>query len=166
MKRSELVVTGLAMAIGVLAVAAYQWSVSTGPLAPLRLPTDSGWTERHWPLRIDPWWPSKSFTCPAARCGTDITIYVRIKVGFCNCETGVADDPELERIGDMTLLTKRHMPLGAGRPITVSWLKGRVRHYSIEPGASADGQMGVSYGLNDRCDAVVATAIIAGSKCR
>ena len=37
-------------------------------------------------------------------CGTAVTLYVRAKIGFCNCTTGVADDPELERIGDFELL--------------------------------------------------------------
>ena len=33
-----------------------------------------------------------------------MTLYVRAKIGFCNCTTGVADDAELERIGDLDLL--------------------------------------------------------------
>ena len=39
----------------------------------------------------------------AADCGTEVNIYIRAKIGFCNCTTGVADDEELDRISDFDL---------------------------------------------------------------
>ena len=62
------------------------------------------WTEVPWPFPIDQWGKGKAFQCKAATCGTEVTIYIRAKIGFCNCSTGVADDEELDRISDFDLL--------------------------------------------------------------
>jgi len=49
----------------------------------------------------------KAFQCKAADCGTEINLYLRAKIGFCNCTTGVADDEELERLSDFDLIGAR-----------------------------------------------------------
>src|SRR5688500_6012072 len=59
-----------------------------------------GWTEVQWPFPIDQFGRGKAFRCSAADCGTQVMLYVRAKIGFCNCAEGVADDEELERISD------------------------------------------------------------------
>ena len=86
-------------------------------------------------------------------------LYVRAKIGFCNCETGVGDDAELERIGDIDLLGGKSAAQGDGRPIAVAHMKGRSRSYVLtaqdQPGLSA-----LAIGYNDRCDAIVATAVV------
>src|SRR5436309_836410 len=53
------------------------------------------WTEVPWPFPMDQWGKGKAFSCTAADCGAPVTVYIRAKIGFCNCSTGVADDQEL-----------------------------------------------------------------------
>jgi hypothetical protein len=121
-----------------------------------------GWTETPWPFAIDQWGKGKAFHCKAAACGTDVTLYVRAKIGFCNCATGVADDEELERISDVDLIGTDVSYAGDGRPISVAWMKGRSRTYTSA--AARPGRSGLFIGFNDRCDAIVATAVLkAGS---
>lgn len=113
------------------------------------------WTEAAWPFPIDQWGLGKAFRCAASDCGAEVSVYLRAKIGFCNCTTGVADDEELDRISDGSLLGDRVSPRGPGRPITVAWMKGRSRDYAIDgPYKSM-----LSIGFNDRCDAIVATAV-------
>ena len=112
-----------------------------------------------WPFPIDQFGRGKAFRCDAADCGTPLTLYVRAKIGFCNCTTGVADDPELERIGDLELLGGKVAALGDGRPIAVAWMKGRSRAYALAD-ANQPGKFALSIGYNDRCDAIVATVVL------
>jgi hypothetical protein len=62
------------------------------------------WTEIKWPFPLDEWGIGKAFGCRALDCGSDVELYLRAKIGFCNCTTGVADDKELERVADLDLL--------------------------------------------------------------
>ena len=94
-------------------------------------PTRAVWNEVAWPFPIDQWGKGKAFRCHAADCGTEVSVYIRPKIGFCNCSTGVADDEELDRISDFDLFNNTLSPLGAGREISVAWMKGRSRPYSI-----------------------------------
>lgn len=101
----------------------------------------------------------KAFLCKASNCGTDIKLYIRAKMGFCNCTTGIADDADLDRMGDLDLIAGQVAALGEGRPITVAHMKGRSRTYKI--GARNPlGKTAISAAFNDRCDMVVATAIL------
>ena len=86
-------------------------------------------------------------------------VYLRAKIGFCNCATGVSDDEELDRISDFDLLGNTLSPLASGREISVAWMKGRSRPFSIG-GAAQAGKTALSVGFNDRCDAIVATAVL------
>ena len=119
----------------------------------------TGWTETQWPFPTDQFGRGKAFQCGARDCGTPVKLYVRAKIGFCNCETGVDDDAELERIGDLDLLGGKAAAQGDGRSIAVAHMKGRSRSYVLtaqdQPGLSA-----LSIGYNDRCDAIVATAVV------
>lgn len=129
---------------------------------PLTLDPASGWRETAWPLSPDPWWPSKAFVCGSAACGGAHTLYLRVKVGFCNCAEGIADDAELDRIGDFLPISRRHTPLTEGRPVEVIGLKGRTRPYKLVlVGTPARETDSVVIGLNSGCDAVVATAVPA-----
>src|SRR5690349_8215404 len=71
----------------------------------------AAWSEIRWPFLIDQWGTGKAFRCKAADCGVDVELYVRAKIGFCNCTTGVADDEELERVADVSLLDDRYAAL-------------------------------------------------------
>jgi hypothetical protein len=115
------------------------------------------WSETAWPFPIDQFGKGKAFHCRAADCGTEVNLYIRAKIGFCNCTTGVADDEELGRISDFALFEMRLAALGPGQPIAVAWMKGRSRAFSID-GAAAKSALSV--GFNDRCDAIVATAVL------
>jgi hypothetical protein len=118
------------------------------------------WTEVPWPFPIDQWGKGKAFACRAADCGTQVTVYIRAKIGFCNCSTGVADDAELDRISDFELVGSRATAQAPGRPITVAWMKGRSRPFDAEAPMGAKVSA-LSVGFNQRCDAIVATAVVA-----
>src|SRR5712692_7161092 len=100
---------------------------TSGPATSIR-PT---WTEVKWPFPLDQWGIGRAFMCRAADCGSEVDLYLRAKLGFCNCTTGVSDDAELDRVGDLELLSATFNGLSDGRPITVGWMNGRSRPYSI-----------------------------------
>ena len=52
------------------------------------------WTEVSWPFPLDQWGTGRAFACKAADCGADLKLYLRAKLGACNCAAGVADDDE------------------------------------------------------------------------
>jgi hypothetical protein len=129
--------------------------VSRGAASPEQL-----WIEVPWPFPMDQWGYGKAFACKAADCGTEATVYLRAKIGFCNCSTGVADDEELDRISDFDLIGGRPSAQAPGHPITVAWMKGRSRAFNAE-GAMGAKVSALSVGFNERCDAIVATAVVA-----
>jgi hypothetical protein len=152
------------------AIAALLLGGAVGALAWFGLPeravattTQPVWTEVEWPFPTDQWGKGKAFRCKAADCGTEVSVYVRAKIGFCNCTTGVADDEELDRISDYDLLGNALSALGPGRPISVAWMKGRSRAFAIG-GPHRPGQSALSVGFNDRCDAIVATAVLGNDR--
>jgi hypothetical protein len=141
---------------GLAALAWQQWPphVRDGEAETPRHPA---WTEVQWPFPMDEWGKGKAYRCLAADCGVEVNVYVRAKIGFCNCTTGVADDDELDRVADLRLIGERPPALAAGSAITVAWMKGRSRAYATQrPHSSA-----LAIAFNDRCDAVVATAMVA-----
>lgn len=146
------VITGLGLG-GMVALAYSAWPPPAQE--ELQAPNRPRWTEVQWPFPSDEWGKGKAFRCEASDCGVEVNVFVRAKVGFCNCTTGVADDDELERIADFPLMGQRPPALGAGNPITVAWMKGRSRAY----GRPRDSALAIAF--NDRCDAVVATALVA-----
>jgi hypothetical protein len=120
------------------------------------------WTEVAWPFPVDQWGKGKAFRCRAADCGTEVKVYVRAKVGFCNCTTGVADDEDVDRMGDLVLVGDVS-PLGVGRPISVAWMKGRSRAYQINT-RNALGKTAISVVFNERCDMIAATAVLGDDR--
>ena len=116
------------------------------------------WHEVAWPFPVDPWGKGKSFRCKAADCGVEVTLYLRAKIGLCNCTTGVADDDDVDRMGD-TVLLGEVSPLGSGRPINVAWMKGRSRAYKLNSGGPS-GKTVLSVVYNERCDMIAATAVL------
>jgi hypothetical protein len=153
----------------ILAVAAFALGGLVGAYALLGgKPDDRGataggphqiWREVQWPFPMDQWGKGKAFQCRAADCGTEVAVYVRAKIGFCNCTTGVSDDEELDRISDFDLLGNALSALGPGQPISVAWMKGRSRAFTFQDAKQAS-KSALSVGFNDRCDAIVATAVI------
>jgi hypothetical protein len=119
------------------------------------------WTEFKWPFAVDQWGIGRAFVCKPAQCGVEVNVYLRPKIGFCKCATGVDDDDELERVGDHALIGGNAVALGAGRPIEVAWMKGRSRSYGVTD--PTQGRV-LSIGFNDRCDVIVALATIGAGQ--
>jgi hypothetical protein len=117
------------------------------------------WTEAIWPFPIDQWGTGRAFNCKPNDCGTEVNIYLRAKIGSCNCETGVADDADLDRMSDFDLVGGEVSPLGAGRPITIARMKGRSRAYTLTA-RNPPGRTAISVAFNDRCDMIVATVVL------
>ncbi|HEY7301915.1 MAG TPA: hypothetical protein VH684_28830 [Xanthobacteraceae bacterium] len=115
-------------------------------------------TETKWPFAIDEWGSGRAFVCSPADCGAKVNLYIRPKVGFCNCATGVSDDPELERVSDTGLIARRAEPRRPGRPVKVGWMFGRSRAYAASDGETSENLVSVAF--NDECDVVVALATL------
>ena len=118
------------------------------------------WTETQWPFPMDEWGQGKAFRCSATDCRVETNLYVRAKIGFCNCATGVSDDEELDRLTDFGLMGDKLVAVGPGRAVDVAWMKGRSRAYL---GAADRGRSALAVAFNDRCDAIVATVVVANS---
>jgi hypothetical protein len=170
MKRTLVVATTIAVAGLVLGSAAiFGVRKSTNPGASANPATSTSptlttaiapvWTEAKWPFPMDQWGLGKAFVCSAADCGAQVNVYVRPKIGFCNCATGVSDDTELERVADTDLLRAKTRSLGPGRPIKVGWMRGLSRSYAASDGETGERLVSVAY--NDECDVVVAVARFA-----
>jgi hypothetical protein len=112
------------------------------------------WREISWPFPRDGWPAGRAFRCDS--CG-GLELYVRPKIGFCNCTTGVADDDEVDRVADLDLISARFAPREAGRAVRVAGLAGRSRAYDL---AMPDGanHAAVGIALSQRCDLLVAVA--------
>jgi len=142
------VLCGLALVAGVAVVA----SQSAGPRA-----MTPRFTGVAWPFPMDQWGLGHAYRCEARDCGTRVEVYVRAKIGFCNCATGVSDDAELERVADVELLDPKFSAPGDGHEIKVAWMKGRSRPYDV-PGHAAAATLAIAF--NDKCDVIVATAVV------
>jgi len=118
---------------------------------------EPAWAEVKWPFGLDQWGVGRAFVCMPAACGVRIDLYIRPKIGFCNCATGVSDDAELERVGDTEILGAKTQAKDPGRPIKIGWMQGLSRRYRVLDG-SAGGNV-LSVAVNDECDVVVALAM-------
>ena len=128
-------------------------------VGPTATPDRAVWTEVPWPFLMDQWGKGRAFQCKAADCGTQVNLYLRAKIGFCNCTTGVSDDDELTRVGDVALVGGASFAVAPGHAVTAARMKGRSRPYTVKnadpPAASA-----LEMALNDHCDAVVVTVTV------
>jgi hypothetical protein len=120
------------------------------------------WREIAWPFAVDQWGGGRAFRCGSADCGGAINLYLRAKLGFCNC-TNAIDDEEVDRVTDFDLIGAAFAALGPGRPISMHGMDGRSRPYALA-GRSANGQSVLAVALHDRCDMIVATAVVAGAE--
>ena len=106
---------------------------------------------------IDGWPAGRAFRCATELCGDEIEVYVRPKIGFCNCDGGVADDDEVDRVADLDLMSERFAGLEAGKAIRIAGMAGRLRTYDLK---MADGTRRAAVGIavSRRCDLLVAVA--------
>jgi hypothetical protein len=154
MKRAPFAIS-IAAAI-VVAGSAAVWGV-WAPAIPSAARPDAiapVWTEAKWPFLQDQWGIGKAFVCMPADCGVKIDLFIRPKIGFCNCSTGVSDDNELQRVADTDLVSPEVRPLGSSSPIKIGWMHGLSRAYL----ASDRKANLLSVAFNDECDVVVAVA--------
>jgi hypothetical protein len=120
-------------------------------------PAAAAWREIAWPFPRDGWPGGRAFRCEPARCGEAIELYVRPKVGFCNCDSGVADDEEVDRVADLDLISPRFVADQPGRAVQLANMSGRMRSYSLQlPDGSRHAALGIA--VSRRCDLVVVAA--------
>jgi hypothetical protein len=134
------VVLGLMMPAGIAAYVA----------APAR---GEGWQDIAWPFPRDGWLPGRAYRCAAASCGAEMELYVRPKIGFCNCDSGVADDDEVDRVADLDLISPRFRPLQNGEVVRIADMSGRARHYDLADGTH---RQAVGMAVSRKCDLMVA----------
>ena len=115
------------------------------------------WHEIAWPFPRDGWPAGRAFHCASELCGDDVELYVRPKAGFCNCDSGVADDDEVDRVTDLDLMSERFVALEPGKAIRIAEMPGRLRAYDLQ---MADGSRHAAIGIavSRRCDLLVAVA--------
>jgi hypothetical protein len=141
-----------AVALGALSgAAAYQHA------GPRHHERNGEWQEIAWPFPRDGWPAGKAFRCGVAACGAEVEVYVRPKMGFCNCDRGVADDDEVDRVADLDLMSERFAPLAPGDVIRIADMPGRIRAYDLN---MSDGlrHSAVGVAVSRRCDLLVAVA--------
>jgi hypothetical protein len=120
------VIAGLTLGAlaGLSAFFAWPMLVQSKALTP---PSHPKFAEVRWPFPTDEWGEGKAFRCEKADCGVEVNVYIRAKIGFCNCLTGVSDDNELDRLSDFNLMDGKPSVLGPGHEINIAWMKGRSR---------------------------------------
>jgi hypothetical protein len=160
MKRAIPIASLAGIGLGGLVAFASYLSPLPARYSELVAPSHPVWAEASWPFPTDEWGNGKAFRCEATNCGVEVNLYIRAKIGFCNCASGVSDDEELERLADFRLMGENPAALSAGSPISVAWMKGRSRAYTHQRAQNS----ALAIAFNDRCDAVVATALVAHSR--
>ncbi|MGB8400621.1 hypothetical protein [Bradyrhizobium sp.] len=142
----------------VIAVAVGAFCALSGVAACENVPPPAErWQEIAWPFPRDGWPAGRAFRCGAASCGDEVEVYVRPKMGFCDCDRGVADDDEVDRVADLDLISERFVPLEAGRVVRLADMPGRIRAYDLK---TAEGARHAAVGIavSRRCDLLVAAA--------
>jgi hypothetical protein len=145
----RLLTVAVVAGIGILCcAAAWQYAASASV----------GWREIAWPYPRDGWPPGRAYRCDAASCGEEIDLYVRPKLGFCNCDSGVADDDEVDRVADLDLISEQFTPVAPGKVVHVANMPGRMRTYDLR---IADGTQRHLIGIaaSRRCDLMVAVVL-------
>ncbi|THD51174.1 MAG: hypothetical protein E8A46_16215 [Bradyrhizobium sp.] len=148
MKMRGLLISAFAVAIfAASGVAGYQHVRATG----------AGWREIAWPFPRDGWPAGRAFRCETEVCGSEVEVYLRPEIGFCNCDTGVADDDEVDRVADLDLISERFVPLREGEVIRVADMQGRLRTYDLHlTGGVRHSAIGIA--VSRGCDLMVAVA--------
>lgn len=144
----------IAILIAALAFGALSGAAAYQKLRPQGI-GNADWQEIAWPFPRDAWPAGRAFRCQATACGEGVELYVRPKIGFCNCDSGVADDDEVDRVADLDMISPNFVPYGPGSVVRVAAMSGRARAYDL---AMPDGthQAAAGIALSHRCDLLVA----------
>jgi hypothetical protein len=146
------IVFGLGLGLALLLVAAKGFAQE----APKSKTEDVLWSEEKWPFPLDQWGTGMAFRCAADKCGSEMHLYLQAKIGFCRCATGVSDDDEIDRVGDVELIGPDYQPLAPGHAVTAGIMTGRARRFAVnQPFGSS--QTILTLALAHSCDAIVAT---------
>ena len=148
MRRAVTIALVLA-ALGASGVGAYQ-------LAPPLGQASAHWREIAWPFSRDGWPAGRAFRCEGGGCD-GVELYVRAKRGFCNCDSGVADDDEVDRVADIDLITPRFAATAPGEVVHIGEMRGRARRYDLAIDDSVS-HAAVGIAVSRRCDLFVAAA--------
>src|SRR5205085_4133499 len=111
------------------------------------------WSEVKWPFLLDQWGAGRAFRCAAEQCGSEVHVYLRAKIGFCRCATGVSDDDEIDRVGDTELFGRDFAPLAPGRAVIAGLMKGRARPFMVRRALQPSLPV-LTIALANKCDAV------------
>jgi hypothetical protein len=147
MRRAATILAAV-IAFGVLSgVAAYQ-------AGPPQTASPAHWQEIAWPFPRDGWPAGRAFRCQGDGCD-GAELYVRAKLGFCNCDRGVADDDEVDRVADLDLISPRFAASAPGEPVRLGDMQGRARRYDLDmPDGARHAATGIA--VSRRCDLLVA----------
>ncbi len=85
-------------------------------------------------------------------------MFARTKTGFCNCFNGIADDAEIDRIGDVDLHGDSFTPTAPGEPTSIADLPGRKRLFATTRRWNGTRHVLSIVAASD-CKAVVATLV-------
>ena len=116
------------------------------------------WREAKWPFPRDAWPPGQAWSCVHQACTGQELFIARVKLGFCNCETGVQDDAEVDYVSDIDLVSPHFAALSSGQSMTLFGLNGRMRLYQYLQGTRP--QFAIGMALSRKCD-VLAMSIMA-----
>lgn len=112
----------------------------------------TGWRRIAWPF------PRDAFPAGRAWKRDDTEVYIRPKLGFCgNCDTGVVEDSEVDRVTDIDLLDEHFTPLREGKRIQITDLEGRARLYRVKKSGRERIAQGIAVAY--KCDLVVAIVV-------
>jgi hypothetical protein len=145
-----------------IALAAVVLSAGLASSAPTREPAvqsgPAAWREIRWPLPFDPWGTGRAFVCAAEACGQRVELYLRPKIGFCNCTTGITEDEEIARVSDVEAVGADFAALSPGHVVAIGTMRGRAQHFSIRARMS-DRRYALGVVASYRCDVVTATLV-------
>jgi hypothetical protein len=146
MPRLPIIVVAVAALGALTGVAAFE----------VTAPRNEAWQEIAWPFPRDGWPAGRAFRCNGVAC-YGIEVYVRPKLGFCNCDRGVTDDDEVDRVADLDLISERFVPRASGELVDIADMPGRIRAYALD---MTDGSQRAAIGLavSRRCDLLVVAA--------
>jgi hypothetical protein len=115
------------------------------------------WAAAEWRMPLDNWGEGRAWHATGPG-GGDIRLFARTKTGFCNCFNGIADDTEIDRIGDVDLHGDNFIPTSAGEPTAIGNLVGRKRLFQTSRLWTGTRHVLSIVAASD-CKAVVATLV-------
>src|SRR5438045_784381 len=92
------------------------------PIVPTKGADGPSWAPAPWRFLRDGWPNGIGFDCSG--CSGAFSVYVRVKIGFCDCSKGVSDDDEIDRVGDVDLVSPYFRPSDQGRDASVAGAMG------------------------------------------